>query len=141
LQHQFYGLILAAADEATDLLDAAAAHIEVVDANKHIAWLQLASGLSRLISDELFDVQVVVSSNFEHDAQARVRWGRQAGHCWKQTTRERLSDVREVLQIMSAASKKISDGRQVLKRWQARGGNALFQKETMRCEGRGCSSF
>jgi hypothetical protein len=72
LQHELHGLVLTAADEAADLLNGAAAHIEVIYSNKHIAWFQLACGLSGLVGNEVLDVQIVVNANFEHYTHASV---------------------------------------------------------------------
>jgi hypothetical protein len=49
LQNKLHRLVLPAADEAADLLYATTAHIEIIDSNKHVPWLQLARGLCGLI--------------------------------------------------------------------------------------------
>jgi hypothetical protein len=70
LQNKLYGFVLAAADEAADLLDAATAHIEVIYSHKHVARLQLAGSLRGLIWNKVIDVQILIIANFKHDAHA-----------------------------------------------------------------------
>ena len=50
LQNKLHRLVLpSATDEADDLLYATTAHIQIIDSNKHVAWLQLACGLCGLV--------------------------------------------------------------------------------------------